>query len=194
MRKNVFIICLIVSTLIFISLFVGSHSRRYKLTGASLQRVIIEDDTIFNDKTVYLLEFNVKFCDNEWTFMSPALEPGVFGCVDSVIRISVIDSCNNEIYFSHEPKRYYRMDMLKGQFLLPYEMSLGKPFHDLVNDINKNRDNGKKFYILEPRCYLVNDKNSLPKCMKIYLENKVIDCSVNNSPQSIRNIVEIKHY
>ena len=39
-------------------LCIGTHYRKYKITGASFQRTIIEDDTLFKDKLVYLMEFN----------------------------------------------------------------------------------------------------------------------------------------
>ena len=54
-------------------LCIGTHYRKYKITGASFQKAVIEDDTLFKDKLVYLMEFNVEYCDKELTFMSPAL-------------------------------------------------------------------------------------------------------------------------
>lgn len=165
-------------------LCIGTYCRKYKITGASFQRAIIEDDTLFKDKLVYLLEFEVEGCDKELTFLSPALEPCVFGCADSVKRISVTDSNNNEIKFIHEVKRTSDVDK---EFCL----DAGKEFKDLVKDINQNRDDGERFTIFGTRYFLIDDKKQLPKSMKIYLEDKVIDCTVNNdNPIRIRNMKE----
>ena len=82
-------------------LCIGTYCRKYKITGASFQRTIIEDDTLFKDKLVYLMEFNVEYCDKELTFMSPALQPGLYGCADIVKRISVTDVKDDEISFAN---------------------------------------------------------------------------------------------
>ena len=174
-------------------LCIGTHSRKYKITGASFQRTIIEDDTLFKDKLVYLMEFNVEYCDKELTFMSPALEPGVFGCANIVKRISVTDSHNNEIRFIHEGKKAHDIDMqfLDKDDIVMFPVVAGKDFPDLVKDINQNRNDGERFRISDTRYYLIDDKKVLPKCMKIYLDDKVIDCTVNNdNPVRIRNIVK----
>lgn len=172
-------------------LCIGTYCRKYKIIGASFQRAIIEDDTLFKDKLVYLLDFDYKFCDKKLTFLSPALEPGVFGCTDIVKLISVTDSNNNEIKFTHEGQKIYDINVQsddKDRFIT-YPMISGKNFSDLVKDINQNIDDGKRFNISTTRYYLINEGKTLPKYMKIYLDDKVIDCSVNNNPIMIRNVV-----
>ena len=178
-------------------LCIGTHYRKYKITGASFQRTIIEDDTLFKDKLVYLMEFNVEYCDKELTFMSPALEPGVFGCADIVKRISVTDSRNNEIKFVHEGKSTYDVDIrfTDKDIFVAYRIVAGKEFKDIVKYINQNSDDEERFRISDTRYYLIDDKKVLPKCMKIYLDDKVIDCTVNNdNPVRIKNMVKIVTY
>ena len=80
-----------------------------------------------------------------------------------------------------------RIGMLKQQVSKAF-LDAGKEFKDLVKDINQNRDDGERFTIFGTRYFLIDDKNVLPKCMKIYLEDKIIDCTVNNNPKIIRNI------
>lgn len=172
---------------------VGTYCRKYKIVGVSFQRAVIEDETLFNGKLVYLLEFEVEGCDKELTFMRPALEPCVFGCANIVKRISVTDSHNNEIRFIHEGKKAHDIDMqfLDKDDIVMFPVVAGKDFPDLVKDINQNRNDGERFRISDTRYYLIDDKKVLPKCMKIYLDDKVIDCTVNNdNPVRIRNIVK----
>ena len=148
-------------------LCIGTHSRKYKITGASFQRTIIEDDTLFKDKLVYLMEFNVEYCDKELTFMSPALK----STYDVDIRFTDTD------------------------IFVAYRIVAGKEFKDIVKYINQNSDDEERFRIFDTRYYLIDDKKVLPKCMKIYLDDKVIDCTVNNdNPVRIKNIVKIVTY
>ena len=58
---------------------IGTYPRKYRIIGATFQRVIVEDDTLFKGKLVYLLRFNTEWCDKELTFMSPAVKPGLDG-------------------------------------------------------------------------------------------------------------------
>lgn len=174
-------------------LCIGTYSRKYEITGASFQRAIIEDDTLFNDKLIYLLDFEVDGCDEELTLNRCVLPPFLYGCADIVKRISVTDSNNKEIQFIYEGKKTYNVDIefRNNDRLVAYPLDAGKEFKNLVKDINLNSDEKGRFYIHDTRYYLIDDKNVLPKHMKIYLDKKVIDCTVNNNPVIIRNMIEM---
>ncbi len=171
---------------------IGTHPRKYKIIGATFQRVIIEDDTLFKDNLIYLLDFNYKFCDKELTFMSPALQPGLYGCTDIVKRISVTDVKDNEVSFVPDQKGKYDIDMQEDNESSFYTSGIiaGKDFKDIVKAVNQDGDYDEWFYIHETLYYLIDDKKTLPKSMKIYLDDKVIECTVNNNPIRIRNIVK----
>jgi hypothetical protein len=83
------------------------------------------------------------------------------------------------------------MQFLDKDDIVMFPVVAGKDFPDLVKDINQNRNDGERFRISDTRYYLIDDKQVLPKYMKIYLDDKVIDCTVNNdNPVRIRNIVK----
>ena len=183
--------CLIVGILTFLYMAIGKRYLRYRITGASFQRVIVEDDTLFKGKHVYLLRFNTKLCDKELTFMSPALEPGLYGCADTVKCISVTDFRGSEIVFAQEQKRFFYIDMqVVDHDTLKFDythMISGKPFPELVKDINQDEDDGVTFYMRYSRYYyLIDEKDALPKRMKVYLGDRVLDGVVNNNPIIIR--------
>ena len=178
-------------------LCIGTHYRKYKITGTSFQRTIIEDDTLFKDKLIYLLNFNYEYCDKELTFMSPALQPGLYGCTDIVKCISVTDVKDNEISFVPDQKGEYDVEIQKDNesSFCSSGIIAGKDFKDIVKAINQEGDYDESFYIHETLYYLIDDKKTLPKSMKIYLDDKVIDCTVNNdNPVRIKNMVKIVTY
>jgi hypothetical protein len=98
MKKKYFVIALMAFLCAaFIYMGIGRHSYNYKIVGLSLQRVIVQGQTFNSPNALYLLNFDVEFCNTTTTFWQAPLGPGLEGSIDSIKHITIYDSIGNDI-------------------------------------------------------------------------------------------------
>ena len=195
MKKKYFVIALMAFLCAaFIYMGIGRHSYNYKIVGLSLQRVIVQGQTFNSPNALYLLNFDVEFCNTTTTFWQAPLGPGLEGSIDSIKHITIYDSIGNDItkFFSNKEMWKKRIEVHEfsndNHSYLSYAIFDGVSIRNIIHNINANNDSGEKFTITNSQYYFIDEREGIPNRIMLYTSAGTIVGNVYNKPITLEII------
>lgn len=179
------LLCLIIYGLIYVT-SLKEFPQTYVISDVSLQRIIVDEDTLLSDKRIYLMKTSIKWGKTEThpDIYYGGLPPFPGGSEDSVMRIYIYTEqgrCMNESFTT-----------------IPYDHGCGTIDlygpdtirsvicnHDISNQELFLLDEGRlHFNNLTSYClFFLNDKESIPQTIRFVFPDRVIEGDVNNVPK-----------
>ena len=181
--------CILLCIITYVGIYVTSlkeFPQTYVISDVSLQRIIIDGDTMLSGKKIYLMKTSIKWGKTEThpDIYYGGLPPFPGGSEDSVMRIYINTEqggCLNESFTAIPCDLEYGTIDLFGQDTLRSVICK----HDISNQELFLLDKGRlSFNNLTSYCLLyLNNKDSIPQTIRFVFPDRVIERDVNNVPK-----------
>lgn len=179
------LLCIITYVVIYV-ISLKKFPQTYIISDVSLQRIIIDGDTLLSDKKLYLMKTSIKWGKTEShpDIYYGGLPPFPGGSEDSVMRIYIDTEqgkCLNENFTAIPCNQEYGTIDLYGPDTLRSVICN----HDVGNQQLFLLDEGRlSFNALANYCvFSLNNTDSIPQKIRFVFPDRVIEKTVNNTPR-----------